>query len=172
MIDPVLPFVRSYVPGRLRLRHPGLVGLEDQEIQALTQTVKSAPGITDCVVNSRVGSLLLTWDAEKLSEKDLLGYLEFWSAFLPDKAFEVASQSEDSGAKVPLAKSFLDKLQVLLSGKGSPAKRRRQLENRLTAVLAVATLASLFRGASLHAKIGSAFFAVLAWHVWKRRRTF
>ena len=61
MIDPT-PFIRSYVPGRLRLRHPGLIGLEGETLEALTSTVKSAPGITGCTVNPKVGSLLLIWD--------------------------------------------------------------------------------------------------------------
>ena len=76
MIDPT-PFIRSYVPGRLRLRHPGLIGLEGETLEALTSTVKSAPGITGCTVNPKVGSLLLTWDAEKLTQEDLLGTFSF-----------------------------------------------------------------------------------------------
>ena len=85
MIDPT-PFIRSYVPGRLRLRHSSLIGLECDARGALTSAVKSVPGITACVVNPKVGSLFLTWDAEKLTKDDLLGYLQFWAAFSPEDA--------------------------------------------------------------------------------------
>ena len=171
MIDPT-PFIRSYVPGRLRLRHPGLIGLEGETLEALTSTVKSAPGITGCTVNPKVGSLLLTWDAEKLTQEDLLGYLQFWAAFLPEAAQEGTSRSEKQALCGALTEAILTRMQDLLACKGSAAKCRRQLENRLTALFGVATMASLLKGASLHAQVGTVFAAMLAWHLWKRRRVF
>lgn len=171
MIDPT-PFIRSYVPGRLRLRHPGLIGLEGETLEALTSTVKSAPGITACVVNPKVGSLLLTWDAEKLTKDDLLGYLQFWAAFLPEDAQGGTSHSEKQAPCGALTETILTRMQDILVCKGSAAKCRRQLENRLTALFGVATMASLLKGASLHAQVGTVFAAMLAWHLWKRRRVF
>ena len=171
MIDPT-PFIRSYVPGRLRLRCGALVGLDEATLGALTSTVKSAPGICDCVINPKVGSLLLTWDAKKLTEKDLLGYLQFWAAFLPEDA--LVCEAKRGTAKEPVAYSdkILQGLEDLFFCKGSSFKRSRQLENRITAVFGVATLASLIKGASLHAQVGTAFTLMLAWHLWKRRRVF
>ena len=171
MIDPT-PFIRSYVPGRLRLRHPGLIGLEGETLEALTSTVKSAPGITGCTVNPKVGSLLLTWDAEKLTQKDLLGYLQFWAAFLPEDAQGGTSHSEKQAPCGALTETILPRMQDILACKGSAAKCRRQMENRLTALFGVATMASLLKGASLHAQIGTVFAAMLVWHLWKRRRVF
>lgn len=171
MIDPT-PFIRSYVPGRLRLRHPGLIGLEGETLEALTSTVKSAPGITGCTVNPKVGSLLLTWDAEKLTKDDLLGYLQFWAAFLPEDAQGGTSHSEKQAPCGALIETILTRMQDILACKGSAAKCRRQMENRLTALFGVATMASLLKGASLHAQIGTVFAAMLVWHLWKRRRVF
>lgn len=171
MIDPT-PFIRSYVPGRLRLRHPGLIGLEGETLEALTSTVKSAPGITGCTVNPKVGSLLLTWDAEKLTQEDLLGYLQFWAAFLPEDAQGGTSHSEKQAPCGALTETILTRMQDILACKGSAAKCRRQMENRLTALFGVATMASLLKGASLHAQIGTVFAAMLVWHLWKRRRVF
>ena len=164
MIDPT-PFIRSYVPGRLRLRHPGLIGLEGETLEALTSTVKSAPGITGC-------SLLLTWDAEKLTQEDLLGYLQFWAAFLPEVALEAPSHAKHRAMSGALTETILTRMQDILACKGSAAKCRRQMENRLTALFGVATMASLLKGASLHAQIGTVFAAMLVWHLWKRRRVF
>lgn len=171
MIDPT-PFIRSYVPGRLRLRHPGLIGLEGETLEALTSTVKSALGITGCTVNPKVGSLLLTWDAEKLTKDDLLGYLQFWAAFLPEDAQGGTSHSEKQAPCGALTETILTRMQDILACKGSAAKCRRQMENRLTALFGVATMASLLKGASLHAQIGTVFAAMLVWHLWKRRRVF
>lgn len=171
MIDPT-PFIRSYVPGRLRLRHSSLIGLECDARGALTSAVKSVPGITACVVNPKVGSLLLTWDAAKLTKDDLLGYLQFWAAFLPEEAQGGTSHSEKQAPCGALTETILTRMQDILACKGSAAKCRRQMENRLTALFGVATMASLLKGASLHAQIGTVFAAMLVWHLWKRRRVF
>ena len=166
MIDP-MPFIRSYVPGRLRLRHPGLVGLSCEDMQALTLTVQSASGITGCVVNPKVGSLLLTWDTKKLTEQDLLGYLQFWAAFLPEEAL---GTKEEKAGHPDLSEKLLSCVRELSAGKGSRVKCLKVLERRLTALFGVATIASLLKGSSLHARIGVAFTVLLAWHIWKHKR--
>ncbi len=83
MLDEVKQYIRSYVPGRLRLRHPGLKGIDADTEKLIVETVTSAAGITGCTINPEVGSLLLTWDRHALTEEDLLGCLSFWAAFIP-----------------------------------------------------------------------------------------
>ena len=75
MLDELKQYIRSYVPGRLRLRHPGLKGIDADTEKLIVETVTSASGITGCTINPEVGSLLLTWDRHALTEEDLLGYL-------------------------------------------------------------------------------------------------
>ena len=86
MLDELKQYIRSYVPGRLRLRHPGLKGIDADTEKLIVETVTSASGITGCTINPEVGSLLLTWDRHALTEEDLLGYLSFWAAFIPGDA--------------------------------------------------------------------------------------
>lgn len=54
--------VRSFVPGRLRLRHPALTDLTDDLADGLVAWLKTKPGMTEVTLNRRVGSLLLLWD--------------------------------------------------------------------------------------------------------------
>ena len=114
----------------------------------------------------------MTWDAEKLTQEDLLGYLQFWAAFLPEDALEAPSHAKHRAMSGALTETILTRMQDILACKGSAAKCRRQMENRLTALFGVATMASLLKGASLHAQIGTVFAAMLVWHLWKRRRVF
>lgn len=54
--------VRSFVPGRLRLRHPALTALSDDLAEGLVAWLKTKAGMTEVTLNPRVGSLLLCWD--------------------------------------------------------------------------------------------------------------
>lgn len=104
MLDEVKQYIRSYVPGRLRLRHPGLKGIDADTEKLIVETVTSASGIAGCTINPEVGSLLLTWDRHALTEEDLLGYLSFWAAFIPGDALgetteEASAEDEDEAAQ-------------------------------------------------------------------------
>ena len=54
--------VRSFVPGRLRLRHPALTDLSDDWAEGLVSWLRTKPGMRKVELNRRVGSLLLLWD--------------------------------------------------------------------------------------------------------------
>ena len=104
MLDEVKQYIRSYVPGRLRLRHPGLKGIDADTEKLIVETVTSASGITGCTINPEVGSLLLTWDRHALTKEDLLGYLSFWAAFIPGDALgempaEASAEDADEAAQ-------------------------------------------------------------------------
>ena len=60
--ESLLASVRSFVPGRLRLRHPVLTELSDDLAEGLVSWLKTKPGMKDVTLNRRVGSLLLLWD--------------------------------------------------------------------------------------------------------------
>lgn len=57
--------VRSFVPGRLRLRHPALTALSDDLAEGLVAWLRTKPGMTEVTLNPRVGSLLLRWNEEE-----------------------------------------------------------------------------------------------------------
>lgn len=60
--ESLMSSVRSFVPGRLRLRHPALTALSDDLAEGLVAWLKTKPGMTEVALNPRVGSLLLCWD--------------------------------------------------------------------------------------------------------------
>ena len=60
--ESLIASVRSFVPGRLRLRHPALAELSDDLAEGLVSWLKTKPGMKDVTLNRRVGSLLLLWD--------------------------------------------------------------------------------------------------------------
>lgn len=60
--ESLLASVRSFVPGRLRLRHPALAELSDDLAEGLVAWLKTKPGMREVTLNRRVGSLLLLWD--------------------------------------------------------------------------------------------------------------
>lgn len=88
--------VRSLTPGRARLRHEALRGLATDEVESLVETVRSMDGITDVTINPRVGSLLVTWDTEKIDAQTLLEAAEWFLA--SREAFASTEPAEDSSA--------------------------------------------------------------------------
>ena len=65
--DTLLQGVRSFCPGRLRLRLPLLRGASDEFVGMIRDALTAKEGVTGVDVNPRVGSLLLTWDPAVLT---------------------------------------------------------------------------------------------------------
>lgn len=65
--DSLLQGVRSFCPGRLRLRLPLLRGASDEFVGMIRDALTAKEGVTGVDVNPRVGSLLLTWDPAVLT---------------------------------------------------------------------------------------------------------
>ncbi len=197
MMEELKKYVRSYVPGRLRLRHPGLKNLDAETMSLITSTVTSAAGITGCTINPEVGSLLLTWDRKALTEEDLLGYLSFWAAFIPGDAAEgeameltdtaleetsVAKRFEEGKAAgcqavadaAARAKVYTDAgLDVLAPyiapDQAGKARRRRVTQNRLMLAAGAGSIALLAMRGSAHAYLGWAFAAMALIHLYQHR---
>ena len=68
--------VRSMVPGRVRFRHPILKTLSEEDLKMAHDWITSIEGVFAFEVNPRVGSALILWDSEKLSEEEFLDQLE------------------------------------------------------------------------------------------------
>ena len=78
--DPLKELVNSfqvdaYVPGRVRLRS-SLLAANPQWQRDLEDYIKSFTGVETAVINTLTGSLLITYDAEKLRQKPKLAALE------------------------------------------------------------------------------------------------
>ena len=184
MIEALKKYIRSYVPGRLRLRHPGLKDIDEPTRALITETVCSAAGITSCTINPKVGSLLLTWDRHLLTQEDLLGYLSFWAAFIPGDALNEASEApgetgvQEAAPATPqrsltMKNAFEAGLDVLspyiAPGQGSPARRRRVTQNRLMLAAGVGSVAALALRGTTHAYLGYVFTAMALWHLYQHR---
>lgn len=191
-------YIRSYVPGRLRLRHPGLKNLDAETMSLITSTVTSAAGITGCTINPEVGSLLLTWDRKALTEEDLLGYLSFWAAFIPGDAGdgEAVELTDETLEETSVAKRFadgkaagseavanlasqakvytdagLDVLAPYLApDQMGKARRRRVTQNRLMLAAGAGSIALLAMRGSAHAYMGWAFAAMALIHLYQHRK--
>ncbi len=195
MLEEIKKYVRSYVPGRLRLRHEALIGLDSETIQAITSTITSAEGIVACSINREVGSLLLLWDTKKITEETLAGYFAFWMALLPEGVGEAHSQKENQNvvdAKHTLAKGLyegnlllesavkrgtsvsafgLDKLSAVLApDQKKSARRRRVTQNRLMLLTCAASIGAIALGSKTHTVLGLGFLSLLAVHL-KQHRT-
>ena len=77
----VLDHITSFVDGRVRLRHPALKDAATAEL--VCSVVGAVDGISAVQSNPRTGSLLIFYDAEKLSREQLLDLAEQGAPFMP-----------------------------------------------------------------------------------------
>lgn len=154
--DPLAPYVRSYVPGRIRLRHPALKSPE--AVKALQEFLGKMAGVTSLEVNPRVGSLLLYWDPEKLDIESLKAMAVM---MLPKEE----EKTEEEKKACPLA--------ALNPLHGSKAVN--QFVNRSMTATFLLMLSGLVPGLRLgrqvHIAAGAAFAALAAWHMARYRKT-
>ena len=75
--------ITSFIDGRVRLRHPALKNPEAADMVA--GFVSGMEGVTEAKVNPVTGSLLIFYDAEKLSRETLLEMAQQGAAFLPEE---------------------------------------------------------------------------------------
>lgn len=173
--------IRSLTRGRARIRHEALKGLSDDTLAFLTQSILSVDGILEAEVNPRVGSLLVRWDPEKLSDEDLLSSAEYLLGMLEAQGGEEPAKSCGNGvcgAKKAFASAgnaVLDVLAPVLApthAREKLARTRRVTQNRLMLGTLAGSLAvlALKGGKSLHVGVGAAFLALLAVHLYQHRK--
>ena len=73
--------VRSLLPGRARLRHPMLFGLDAESCREVCGMLETVDGVTGASINPRTGSLLITWNEAETSSETLLETIEGFAAF-------------------------------------------------------------------------------------------
>ncbi|MCI5850739.1 MAG: hypothetical protein MR009_04185 [Sutterellaceae bacterium] len=158
MKEALAKYVRSYVPGRIRVRHPAL--RDEEKARAAAKFLMELEGAVSVVPNPRVGSLLFTYDPEKIT----LGTLEGMASFcLPPEAPARNARAE---------KNAFERLDPL----HAPKTVNRNVNRAMTAAFALVLLGLVpgtFPGKrlALHTAAGSAFTALLAWHLARYRRT-
>ena len=175
--------VRSLLPGRARLRHPMLHGLEAESCREVAGMLESIPGVTGVSINPRVGSLLITWNEAETTAETLLETVEGYAAF-----FFAAGAEDEAGAAAPAdeketsctacraveraaeaAGSVLGRVES--AGVGAFGAAARILQNRtMLGALALSVGALGVRQTGLHLWAGVAFMALLALHLQQHRR--
>ncbi|WP_300707529.1 HMA2 domain-containing protein [uncultured Desulfovibrio sp.] len=77
-----IKYVRSFMDGRVRLRHPAL---QDGRVARLARDgIAAIPGVISVEVNSRSGSALLLYDNSRLSREHLMQAGVAWAVWLDD----------------------------------------------------------------------------------------
>lgn len=141
-------YVTSCIEGRIRLRHSALQ--EPENAQLLKQFLAALPGMQNVAVNPRTGSLLLEYDPEKLSMRDLLELASGWE--------EQAATSEPCR---PLRKDC-SPLALLLN--------RRMLNRGMLALLGASLVAGMAGRTGVHVATGGLFVLFNALHVYTWRK--
>ncbi len=175
--------VRSLVPGRVRIRHPALKGLTSEDEKLLVQTAKSVEGILAVRVNPAVGSLLIVWDEDVLSQQELCEALEFLATALGLDVGNGTASTPQAGAQtsaVPAwgkkdAASRLQETADVLVRRLVPdvkniKRARRMAQNRVMLGLGAACVAALAMNKRLHGVLGYAFTALALVHSYQHRR--
>ncbi|MFU0842353.1 MAG: hypothetical protein ACFWTZ_07090 [Burkholderia sp.] len=177
-------FIRSFLPGRARLRHPALRGIAPEEAAELEAFLASFKGVTKAEVSPRTGSVLLFWDEAQTSGRALLNELGAFAdmmfggqAPLPREGVHRtrspavrAAAAVDRGAGDIFARAA----SVLMpeASKRAPRRAGIVLENRVLLASLAASVGSLAlrRSPALHAGLGALYLALLSLHLLRHRR--
>ena len=169
----VIDCVTSFVDGRVRLRHPAL---KDKATAELVCTVVSGvDGITAVQANPVTGSLLIYYDAEKLTREQLLELAEQGAAFVPGMNEEEAPAAEtaegnaeqDSAPRRACAvKAPVDELLGFLTRRSTT-----KFIDRAMLVSLIASLAALPLGnRTVHTAAGGVFVGGVLQHLLAHRK--
>lgn len=75
-------YVRSFMDGRVRLRHPAL---QNRQVAELAQQgIAAIPGVRQVEVNTLSGSALLLYDSGRLSREQLMEMGVAWAVWLDE----------------------------------------------------------------------------------------
>ena len=187
--------VRSLLPGRARLRHPMLHGLEVESCREVAGMLETIPGVTGVSINPRVGSLLITWNEAETLLETVEGYAAiFFAAGAEDEAGAAAPADEKETSctacraverAAEAAGSVLGRIESAGVGtfgaaartlmpetsRRNPKRAARILQNRtMLGALALSIGALGVRQTGLHLWAGVAFMALLALHLQQHRR--
>jgi hypothetical protein len=165
----IVDCITSFVDGRVRLRHPAL---KDKDTADLVCTVVGGvEGITAVQANPLTGSLLIYYDAEKLTREQLLELAEQGAAFIPGLNEEEAPAAETAEGEAAPRKACkvcapVDEVLQLLTGRGTT-----KFVNRAMLVSLIASLAALPLGnRAVHTAAGGVFVSGVLQHLIAHRK--
>jgi hypothetical protein len=165
----IVDCITSFVDGRVRLRHPAL---KDKDTADLVCTVVGGvEGITAVQANPLTGSLLIYYDAEKLTREQLLELAEQGAAFIPGLNEEEAPAAETAEGEAAPRKACkicapVDEVLQLLTGRGTT-----KFVNRAMLVSLIASLAALPLGNRVvHTAAGGVFVGGVLQHLIAHRK--
>ncbi len=143
--------ISSFMDGRVRLRHEIL---RDPVIVAqIKGFLPSVPGVQDVCINTRIGSLLLTYDAEVLSKDALLDILQQGENLLDLSQYTLVKKTPCSTKKKPCS-----------------CLVRRPLNQALLLTMGGTMLFAYAGSKQVHIVAGWLFMGFNAYHIWKRRK--
>ena len=165
----IVDCITSFVDGRVRLRHPALKDKATAEL--VCTVVGGVEGITAVQANPLTGSLLIYYDAEKLSREQLLELAEQGAAFIPGLNEEEAPAAETAEGEAAPRKACkvcapVDEVLQLLTGRGTT-----KFVNRAMLVSLIASLAALPLGnRAVHTAAGGVFVGGVLQHLIAHRK--
>ena len=168
----VIDCVTSFVDGRVRLRHPALKDKATAEL--VCTVVGGVDGISAVQANPVTGSLLIYYDAEKLTREQLLELAEQGAAFVPGMNGEAApadaaeGNAEQDGAprKACAVKAPVDELLSFLTRRSTT-----KFIDRAMLVSLIASLAALPLGSrTVHTAAGGVFVGGVLQHLLAHRK--
>ncbi|MDD3529660.1 MAG: hypothetical protein PHS77_07255 [Gallionellaceae bacterium] len=145
--------IASSIPGRMRLRHPAL--RDPARMQQLLVAIGTWPGTLGHIVNTRTGSLLLTYDPSLIKEADCRARAE--------SAIEALAPASPPPAE---AKARSPRHSRIVSKRINTMSKRTMLASLAASMLLAAVGAK--RG---HIWTGLVFLHALGAHLWVYRRT-
>ena len=165
----IVDCITSFVDGRVRLRHPALKDKATAEL--VCTVVGGVEGITAVQANPLTGSLLIYYDAEKLTREQLLELAEQGAAFIPGLNEEEAASAETAEGESAPRKACkvcapVDEVLQLLTGRGAT-----KFVNRAMLVSLIASLAALPLGnRAVHTAAGGVFVSGVLQHLIAHRK--
>ena len=160
--------ITSFVDGRVRLRHPALKDRDTAEL--VCSVVGAGEGITAVQANPLTGSLLIYYDAEKLTREQLLELAEQGAAFIPGLNEEAPAETAEGEAAPRRACKIcapVDEVLQLLTGRGTT-----KFVNRAMLVSLIASLAALPLGnRAVHTAAGGVFVSGVLQHLLAHRKS-
>ncbi|WP_051292827.1 heavy-metal-associated domain-containing protein [Citrifermentans bremense] len=152
--------VASLLNGRVRVRDEGLK--KQPLLSRVTEALIATPGVTSAEANTRVGSLLVFYDAALAAAEQILKRI----SELLDSPQEAppSAEAEAGGATsrhFPFSRGM--SLSIL------PALRRRVVNYGMLAALALSVGAAIIHFKKLHVLTGIVFLALFGDHLYQRR---